>query len=89
METTMHQYRNHGIITSKDHRVVQAIAMKTVADAHKQNCGIRLIREQYKIEVYNEQQTIRTVTILHPEAVNKTWVRFWNFLEDHAPKVQQ
>jgi len=70
METTMHQYRNYGIITSKDHRVVQAIAMKTVADAHKQNCGIRLIRdEQYKIEAYKEKP-IRTATFLHPEAVN-------------------
>ena len=56
MECALQELHSGTPITSKDHRVVQAIAMYAKFK-HKE------------------------VTFLHPHAVNKSWPRFWKFLE--------
>jgi len=57
MEEQLKNYENNDLITSKDHRVVQAIAMKAKVDG-------KIINYKY------------------PEAVNKTWPQFWEFLKN-------
>ncbi len=58
MEKVLEQAKKGEEISSKDHRVVQAIAMW--AKANNKN-----------------------ISILFPEAVNKTWLQFWSFLREY------
>lgn len=57
MEKMLGAVSNNKPATSKDHRVVQAIAMYGVKNK-------------------------RDARILYPDAVNKSWPQFWNFLKD-------
>lgn len=66
MEKELKSFRNRDIIESKDHRVVQSIAMlqKTVMrELEQKSKGI-------------------PVNVKYPNSVNKSWPRFWDFLED-------
>lgn len=56
MECALQEFQSGTPITSRDHRVVQAIAMYA-----------KFKRKE--------------VAFLHPHAVNKSWPRFWKFLE--------
>jgi hypothetical protein len=66
IEKELKSFRHKEIIESKDHRVVQAIAMlqKTVMrELEQKSKGI-------------------PVNVRYPNAVNKSWPKFWDFLED-------
>ena len=56
MEKAITESKTGELINSKDHRVIQAIAMWGVVNNKKLN-------------------------FTHPEAVNKSWPRFWDFLD--------
>jgi hypothetical protein len=57
MEKELQELQNTGTISSKDHRVVQALAL--LASASK-----------------------KPFTVLHKDAVEKTWPQFWRFLDE-------
>ena len=62
MEKVIDQAERGEPIDSKDHRVIQAMAMWGIVNKKK-------------------------LTFTHPEAVNKTWPQFWDFLEEVQNKV--
>ncbi len=62
MEYALKEAKKYEHISSKDHRVVQAIAMKYMGE------GIVL-------------------DIENPDSVNKSWPRFWGFLDEYCGKI--
>ncbi len=54
MEIALEQAKNDEIVTSKDHRVIQAVVMLKKGN----------------------------IKVMHPECVNKSWPKFWEFIKE-------